>query len=94
MQFGNRCGARVLDMFHYEAANRGHNGKAPGKVGICRSRPAGRFLQLQFDTLLVEHHIFLFYDHVLVVVGKNQYLNWHRWRTSSKKSVTQLVNCF
>ncbi len=70
MQFGNRCGARVLDMFHYEAANRGHNGKAPGKVGICRSRPAGRFLQLQFDTLLVEHHIFLFYDHVLVVVGK------------------------
>ena len=70
MQFGNRCGARVLDMFHYEAANRGHNGKAPGKVGICRSRPAGRFLQLQFDDLLVEHHIFLFYDHVLVVVGK------------------------
>lgn len=55
-------------------------------VAITEKRP--------FDTLLVEHHIFLFYDHVLVVVGKNQYLNWHRWRTSSKKSVTQLVNCF
>ena len=70
MQLGNRCDAKVAGMFHYGAANRGHNGKAPSKVGTCRSRPAGRFLQLQFDTLLIEHHIFLFYDHVLVVVGK------------------------
>lgn len=70
MQLDNRCGARVSGMFHYGAVNRGHNGKASSKEGTCRSRPTGRFSQLQFDTLLVEHHIFLFYDHVLVVVGK------------------------
>lgn len=35
-----------------------------------RSCPAGLFSQLQSDDLLVEHHIFLFYDHILVVVSE------------------------
>ena len=35
-----------------------------------RSCPAGLFSQLQSDDLLVEHYIFLFYDHVLMVVAE------------------------
>ena len=35
-----------------------------------RSCPAGLFSRLQSDDLLVEHYIFLFYDHVLMVVAE------------------------
>ena len=35
-----------------------------------RSRPAGRLSQFQSDNLFVKHCVFLFYDHVLMVVSK------------------------
>ena len=72
MQARNHCGATGLKIYRPTCGNYGYNGKASGKVGTycVSSRPAGRFSRLQFDDLFVEHHKFLFYDHVFMVVSE------------------------
>ena len=57
-------------IFPQSAANRDFNGKASGKVGAYRSRPARRFSQLQFDDLLVQQNIFFSYDPVCMVMSE------------------------
>ena len=44
--------------------------KSPAGREQMRSCPAGLFSQFKFNDLFVEHHIFLFYDHILVVVSE------------------------
>lgn len=69
MHLGKRCSARNSGTYCQPAANCGFNGKESGRAGTS-SRPAGLFSQFKFNDLFVEHHIFLFYDHILVVVSE------------------------
>ena len=66
MHLGKRCSARNSGTYCQPAANCGFNGKESGRAGTS-SRPAGLFSQFKFNDLFVEHHIFLFYDHIQLI---------------------------
>ena len=71
MHLGKRCSARGSGIYSPACGELwALTEKSPAGREQMRSCPAGLFSQLQSDDLLVEHHIFLFYDHILVVVSE------------------------
>ena len=71
MHLGKRCSARGSGIYSPACGELwALTEKSPAGREQMRSCPAGLFSQLQSDDLFVEHYIFLFYDHVLMVVAE------------------------